>query len=56
MYNMFSLPRAALGILLCGIYEANEKSLVLCMEGVPERLVDPQATLRADWLLVGGGA
>ena len=51
---MFSLLRAALGILLCGIYEASERSLVLCTVGVPERLADPQATLPVDWLLAGG--
>ena len=52
---MSSLLRAALAILLCGIYEANERSLVLCMEEAPGRLVVPQATPLADWLLVGGG-
>ena len=52
---MFSLLRVARGILSCGIYEANEKSLVSFTEGVPERLVDPQATLLVDWLLVEGG-
>ena len=55
MYNMFSLLRAALGILSCGIYEASERSLVLFTEGVLERLVDPRATLLAEWLLVEGG-
>jgi hypothetical protein len=52
---MFSLPRVAPDTLLCGIYEASARLLVLYMEGVPERLVDPQATLLADWLSVGGG-
>ena len=56
MCNMFSLLRAALGILSCGICEASEKSLVLFTEGVPERSVDLQATLLVDWLLVEGGA
>ena len=52
---MFLLLRAALAILLCGIYGASERSLVLCTEEVPERLVDHQDTPPAEWLLVGGG-
>jgi hypothetical protein len=55
MCNTFLLLRAALGILSCGIYEASERSLVSFMEGVLVRLVDNQATLLADWLLVEGG-
>ena len=55
MCNTFSLLRVALGILSCGTCEASERSLVSFTEGVPERLVDPQATLLADWLLVEGG-
>jgi len=55
MCSMFSLLRAARGILSCGIYEANERLLVSFTEGVPERLVGPQATLLVDWLLVEGG-
>ena len=54
-YNTFSLLRAVLGIQLYGIYEENERSLVLCTEGVQERSADNRATLLAEWLLVGGG-
>ena len=53
-YSTSSLPRVVLGILSCGIYGASERSPVLCMEEVLEHLVEPQATLLADWLLVVG--
>jgi len=55
MCSMFSPLRAALGTLLCGIYGASERSLVLCTEEVPERLVDLRVTPPAEWLLAGGG-